>query len=124
MKTYGPYTPVKRAGNTYYVSGQIGVSAATKQAAKDIQTQTHQVLKNMRTCLAANNLGLNDVVKITIYVTDITTFSEVNNVYETYFDAPRPARACVQVADLPHVANAPLLVEMDAVAYKDDSQDG
>lgn len=118
-QTYGPYTPVKQAGNTYYVSGQVGIDPNTKSAQSDIKSQTKQVLDNMKHVLAESGLSMNDVVKVTIYLTDMEQFGDVNAIYETYFTAPRPARACVGVSDLPHVGNAPLVIEMDAVAYKE-----
>lgn len=117
-QTFGPYTPVRKAGGTYYVSGQIGVRP-DKTAAADVTGQTQQVLENMKHCLEDTGLTMGDVAKVTIYLTDMADFAAVNEVYQTYFEPPRPARACVQVAGLPNVADIPLLVEMDAVAYKE-----
>ncbi|MCA9331065.1 RidA family protein [Candidatus Saccharibacteria bacterium] len=116
-QTFGPYTPVRKAGDTYYVSGQVGVRA-DKTASADVSGQTHEVLENMKRCLEEVGLTMDDVTKVTIYLTDMADFAAVNEVYQTYFEPPRPARACVQVAGLPNVANTPLLVEMDAVAHK------
>lgn len=121
MKTYGPYTPVRKAGDTYFVSGQIGIDAETQTADASIERQTHQVMQNLRACLNESGLAMDDVVKVTIYLKDIAAFATVNEIYQTYFNPPRPARACVEVSDLPHVGDVPLLVEMDAVAYKEQA---
>lgn len=118
-QTYGPYTPVKQAGNTYYVSGQVGIDPSTKSAQSDIRSQAKQVLDNMKQALAGSGLTMDDVAKVTIYLTNMEQFGDVNEIYEAYFAAPRPARACVGVSDLPHVGNVPLVIEMDAVAYKE-----
>lgn len=119
-QTFGPYTPVRQAGNMYFVSGQVGVNPNTKTAPADVTGQTEQVLANLKNVLATVDLTLNDVVKTTIYVTDMGTFADINAVYEQYFDAPRPARSTVGVRELPHVAgDTTLLVEIEAVAYKE-----
>jgi 2-iminobutanoate/2-iminopropanoate deaminase len=114
---YGPYTPVRQVGNLYFVSGHVGINPETKTAAKDVSKQTHQVLKNMQNSLAVVGLKLNHVIKTTVYLTDMADFSAMNKVYETYFDAPRPARSTVAVKELPRVAgDARILVEIEAVA--------
>ena len=119
-QTFGPYTPVRKSGNHFFISGQIGVDPVTKTASEDISTQTTQALNNMKDLLVDNNLSMNDIVKTTIFVTDIDDFGTVNAVYETFFDTPRPARSTVQVAALPNVAgNTKLLVEIEAVAFKE-----
>lgn len=119
-KAYGPYSPIRKAGHTYYVSGQIGVDAKTKFAAADIETQTKQALENMRAVLAEKNLELSDVVKTTVFLSDMGNFAAMNAVYETYFDTPRPARSTVAVHELPRLSgNAELLVEIEGVAYKE-----
>jgi 2-iminobutanoate/2-iminopropanoate deaminase len=118
--TFGPYTPIHRAGDIFFVSGQVGVDPATKQASSDIKTQTIQVLDNLKGVLASEGLALDQVVKTTIFITDIDDFAVVNEVYETYFNAPRPARSTVQVAALPKVAGeTELLIEIEAVAFRE-----
>lgn len=121
---YGPYSPVFKAGDTYFVSGQLGVDGKTKTAPKTIEEQTHLLFANLKQLLADNNLGLDNIVKTTIYLTDIDDFAKVNDIYMTYFNEPRPARACVQVAQLPKVTinGVPVLIEMDAVAYKEEKK--
>lgn len=118
--SFGPYTPVKQAGNFYFVSGQIGVHPETNAAPADIAAQVEQALSNMASVLAAAGLQLDDVVKTTVFLTDIGTFAAMNEVYEKHFSAPRPARSAIAVRELPRVAgDTTLLVEIEAVAYKE-----
>ncbi len=121
MSTFGPYSPVYKAGNSYYISGQVGVDLKTKSARSDIESQTHQVMKNLAAILADQNLELSNLVKTTIYLTDIKDFGQVNEIYDSYFkkNLPKPARACVEVKSLPGVADEKLLIEIEAVAYKE-----
>lgn len=114
---FGPYSPVKRAGNYYFVSGQVGADTAG-DIKPDIVSQTHQALKNMKTRLAEQSLDMNDVVKTTVFIKNINDFAVVNEIYETYFAAPRPARSCVGVASLPKVSDsADISIEIEAIAY-------
>ncbi len=116
---YGPYTPIVRAGDYYYVSGQIGVSTSTKTAPDNIAEQAAQTLHNLRSVLEAAGLTMNDVVKTTVFLTDMGHFGEFNEVYMQYFEAPRPARSCIAVRELPRVGGGTdLLVEIEAVAYR------
>jgi 2-iminobutanoate/2-iminopropanoate deaminase len=118
--TFGPYTPIRKAGSTYYVSGQVPVGAS-QHTPSSVAEQTSVVLDNMRACIESEGLSMNDVVKITIYLKNMDDFAAVNEVYQTYFQPPRPARSCVEVSDLPHIADTGLLVEMDAIVHKDMS---
>jgi 2-iminobutanoate/2-iminopropanoate deaminase len=123
-KTFGPYTPVRQAGDLYFVSGQVGVDPTTGEAALDVAAQTRQVLDNLAHVLQTAGLGMDDVVKTTIYVTDMADFAAINAVYMTYFAEPRPARATVGVAALPNVAkNTPLKVEIEAIARQGVAHD-
>lgn len=121
MSTFGPYSPIYKAGNTYYVSGQVGVDPKIKSAKPDIESQTHQVMKNLAAILAGQNLDLSDLAKTTIYLMNMNDFSRVNEIYGSYFkkNLPKPARACVEVSSLPDVADEKLLIEIEAVAYKE-----
>jgi 2-iminobutanoate/2-iminopropanoate deaminase len=120
MQTFGPYSPVRRAGQTYYISGQIGADIVTKTVPTDIEGQTHLALQNMRTVLASAGLDMDDIVKTTIFLANMADFAAMNAVYETYFEVPRPARSTVAVKSLPQVAgDTTLLVEIEAVAYKE-----
>ncbi len=121
---YGPYSPVFKAGDTYFVSGQLGVDGKTKAAPRTIEEQTHLLFTNLKQLLADNALELDNIVKTTIYLMDIDDFAKVNDIYVTYFSEPRPARACVQVAQLPKVTTngVPVMIEMDAVAYNKEQK--
>lgn len=118
--TFGPYTPMRRAGNTYFLSGQVGVDPKTKLTPQDIKSQTRQALQNIEEVLNGANLDTDDIIKTTVYLARMDDFASMNEVYEAYFDIPRPARACVAVRELPHVGgNTTILVEIDAVAYRE-----
>ncbi len=118
MTTYGPYTPLRQAGNIYFVSGQVGIHADTQIAAKDISSQTAQALDNLKDLLAQNGLGMENVVKTTIYLKNMADFDDMNTTYLTYFTEPRPARSSVEVAGLPRLAENELLIEIEAVVYR------
>jgi 2-iminobutanoate/2-iminopropanoate deaminase len=120
--TYGPYTPVRQAGNLLFVSGQIGVDAKTKTAPGGVAKQTEQALANLQAVLESVNAQLSDIVKVTIFLTDMGNFTAVNEIYEQWFDAPRPARSAVAVRELPRVAgDTVLLVEIEAIAYQEQA---
>jgi len=122
-KPFGPYSQVKKAGNFYYVSGQVGVQPGEKFGQRGIEYQAAQALKNLVSALESKNLTTADVVKTTLYLTDIGYYDAVNKIYETFFDPPRPARAAMSVEELPRVVkNCDLLIEIDAIAYKEDTQ--
>lgn len=113
---------MKRAAkNWYFVSGQVGVNPATKQASEHVEQQTEQTLQNMKAVLTEAGLGMQDIVKTTIFLTNMDDFAQINGIYMQHFPEPRPARSCVGVAALPDVANTKLLVEIEAVAYKESN---
>ncbi len=105
-----------KAGDMYFVSGQVGVDPETKEAAADITAQTEQVMHNIEAVLSSQKLTMDNVVKTTIFVADMGDFADVNAVYEQYFTDPKPARATVAVKELPRVASKPILVEIEVVA--------
>ncbi|MGH9857272.1 MAG: RidA family protein, partial [Acidobacteriota bacterium] len=74
VKTFGPYSPIKKAGNFYYVSGQVGVDQETNKAGKTISEQTAQALVNMSDLLASEGLAMENVVKTTVYLIDMRDF--------------------------------------------------
>ena len=111
----GPYSQAVEAGGFIFVSGQIPLVPATGEIVKgDIEAQTMQVLENLREILTAAGSSLEQAVKTTVYLTDITDFSRVNDVYARYFTKEPPARVCVEVSDLPKQA----LVEIDVIAAR------
>lgn len=112
-KAIGPYSQAVRAGGLLFVSGQVPLDPATGALVEgDIAAQTHRVMQNVRAVLEAAGASLDAVVKTTIYLADLGDFKAVNEVYGSYFTAPAPARATVQVARLPLDAR----VEIDAIA--------
>ncbi len=111
----GPYSQGITAGNTTFVSGQIPIDPATGAfAGEDIVSQTRQSLTNIRNILTAAGLTMADVVKVTVLMTDIAEFADMNAVYAEFFTEPYPARAAYQVAALPKGAK----VEIEAIAVK------
>lgn len=109
----GPYNQAIKAGNMLFVSGQIALHPETNQLLlDDIVTETHQVMKNLQSILTAAGMDFNNVLKSTIFITDMNAFSQINEVYGQYFNGYFPARETVQVAALPKNVN----VEISLVA--------
>lgn len=109
----GPYSHAILAGDILFTSGQVPLVPATgKLAGEDIETQARQVLDNLEQVLAAAGMTFANVVKTTIFLTDLADFAAVNAVYGERFPVNPPARSCVQVAGLP--AGAKLEMEMIA----------
>jgi 2-iminobutanoate/2-iminopropanoate deaminase len=111
-KAIGPYSQAIRLGNTVYVSGQIPLNPQSGAIPATIEEQVEQVIANIRAILAAAGLGLENVVKTTIYVSDLSHFETVNRIYGQHFGNILPARATVEVSRLPK----DVLVEIDAIA--------
>ena len=110
----GPYSQAIRIGNLLYTSGQIALNPENmKMMNGEIEEETEWVLKNVEAVLKADSMNLANVVKTTVYLTDLGEFSRMNQVYEKFFGDTKPARACVQVAALPKGAK----VEIDAIAH-------
>ena len=110
-KAIGAYSQAVRAGNTVYLSGQIGLDPETMQMAEGIDAQIRRVFLNLQAVAAATSGGLDDIVKLTVYLTDLAHFPRVNEIMAGFFKQPYPARATIGVAALPRNA----LVEIDAV---------
>lgn len=114
-KAIGPYSQAVRAGQFVFLSGQIPLDPASGEmvGGADVEAQTRQVMSNLAAVLAAAGSGFDQVVKTTIFLTDLGDFTRVNQVYGSYFEGlSPPARATVQVAALPRGAK----VEIEAVA--------
>lgn len=107
----GTYSQAVKIGNTVYLSGQIGLDPQKMVLVDGIDAQIHQVFDNLKAVTAAAGGGMKDIVKLNIFLTDLSHFALVNTIMEKYFDAPYPARAAVGVAALPKDA----LVEADAI---------
>jgi 2-iminobutanoate/2-iminopropanoate deaminase len=111
----GPYSQAVRHGALVFCSGQVAIDPATGTVLTGgIEEQTHQVLKNQTAVLAAAGCTLADVVKTTVFLTDMNEFAAMNKVYGEYFQAPYPGRSTVQVVRLPKDVK----VEIELIAVK------
>ena len=109
----GPYSQAIKVNKMVFLSGQIAIDPKTQQFIEgDIEIQTRMVIYNLKSVLEASGSSLENVVKTTIYLTDINDFSKVNEIYASYFSSGKPARSTVCVAALPKNAK----VEIDAIA--------
>lgn len=111
----GPYSPgiIVDVEKLVFTSGQLGLDASGKLPA-GIEAQTKQALDNVKAVLEAAGSGMDKIVKVTIFMTDIKDYGTVNNIYKTYFEKDFPARTALQVANLPLGG----LIEIEAVAVK------
>ena len=108
----GTYSQAVKSGSTVYLSGQIPLIAETMEMVEgDIRQQIHRVFQNLKAVAQAAGGGLSDVVKLNVFLTELSDFPQVNEVMAEYFQPPYPARAAIGVAALPKDA----AVEMDAV---------
>jgi 2-iminobutanoate/2-iminopropanoate deaminase len=110
----GPYNQAVLVGNLLYTSGQIAIHPITNELVLDtIEAETEQVMENLKAVLEAAEMNFENVIKVSIFISDMNNFSKINTVYATYFDeATAPARETVQVAGLPKNVN----VEISAIA--------
>ena len=112
----GPYSQAVKTKNLMFISGQIPLDPVTGNLVEgSIEDQANQVLKNLRSICEAAGYSLDDAVKITIFLTDLSNFSVVNDVMKEYFSEPYPARATVEVSGLPLGVN----VEIEAIISTD-----
>ena len=108
----GPYSQAIQAGNMVFLSGQIPLVPATMEVVDgDFEARARQVFENLQAVTEAAGGSLNDIVKLTIFLTDLGNFATVNAVMESFFEQPFPARAAVEVAALPKGVD----VEADAI---------
>lgn len=115
----GPYSQAVRTGNFLFCSGQIPLDPKSGQiVSDDIATQTRRVLDNIGAVLKAEGLAFENIVKTTIFLTDLGDFQPVNEIYGSYFKQQPPARSTVQVSALPKGAN----VEIEIIAVADDGE--
>ncbi|MEO6524549.1 MAG: RidA family protein [Mucilaginibacter sp.] len=111
----GPYNQAILAGDTLYVSGQVAIDPATNQVVQGtIEVETILVMNNLKAILNEAGFGFEDVVKTTIFLSDMGTFAKVNEIYGSYFTGNYPARETVQVSVLPKNLN----VEISVIAFK------
>lgn len=111
----GPYNQAVMNGNMLFVSGQIAINPINNELmTSEIQTETKQVMENIRAILHESGMDFSNVMKSSIFITDMNNFSKINEIYEQYFPQDAPARETVQVARLPKDVN----VEISVVAMK------
>lgn len=112
----GPYSQAVLVGNMLYTSGQIAINPENGALVlEDITTETKQVMENLKEVLAAADMGFENIIKTSIFISDMNNFGAINEVYGSYFDeATAPARETVEVANLPKFVN----VEISAIAIK------
>ena len=110
----GPYSPGLKAGNLIFVSGQIPIDPKTGEMKEgDIEVKTKMVLENLKAVLEPYSIGLENVVKTTVFLKDMNNFVRINKVYGEYFKEKFPARSCVEVSRLPKDAE----IEIEAIAF-------
>ncbi len=116
-KPVGPYSQAIKVGNTLYLSGQIGIDPSTGRLREDFPSQAKQVLENLQAVLEEAGYTKKDLVKVVIYLTDVSLFAEFNSLYERFLEGvePKPARVTVGVKELPLGA----LIEIEAVAVRE-----
>lgn len=110
----GPYSQAITTEDTVYCSGQLPINPITGEMGKDIVEMTTYSLKNLKAILAENGMTMDNIVKTTVFMTDLAEFGAMNQVYESFFTAPYPARSAVQVAALPKGA----AIEIECIAVK------
>ena len=110
----GPYSQAIEANGMIFVSGQLPIDAATGQMAEGIEGQTRQSLENIKYILEEAGLTMDDIVKTTVFLQDMSLFAGMNGVYVTYFDRTFPARSAIAVKALPKNA----LVEIECIAIR------
>lgn len=108
----GPYSQAVKAGNLIFVSGQLPIDAATGEMPSDIKSQTEKSIENIKAILEEADCSLDNVVKSTVYLADMSLFGDMNEVYAKHFKEVYPARAAFAVKELPKKA----LVEIEVIA--------
>lgn len=108
----GPYSQAIHISNMIFVSGQLPIDPVSGIMASDVASQTRQSLQNIKAILTQANCSMDNVVKTTVFLSNMDDFSAMNNIYEQFFSSPYPARAAVEVVRLPKNA----LVEIEAIA--------
>ncbi|MEG1613834.1 MAG: RidA family protein [Clostridia bacterium] len=110
----GPYSQAIEAGGMIFLSGQIPVNPNDGSIAVDIVGQANQVFKNINGILEEAKISASNVVKTTVFLTDLNNFTKVNEIYANYFNAPYPSRSCIEVSKLPKG----VLIEVEAIAIR------
>ena len=109
-----PYSPGLQIGNTVYVSGQLPMCPKTGKLETEIKAATKLMFQNMEAVLKEANMTMENVVKVTVFMSDLEMYNDMNAVYAECFNAPYPTRSCVQVARLPRDA----IIEAECIAMQ------
>lgn len=117
LKSAGPYSLARWAGNLMFISGQLPINPETNKLERGFKKQCERTLSNIQLILEDEGLNLNDIVKLTVIVDDLADFSQVNKVFEDVFDEPYPSRTTFEASGLPKNA----LVEIEAIALKNSN---
>ena len=110
----GPYVQAVQKGNMLYASGQLGLIPETGELPQGVEAQTSQSLKNVQAILDEAGFAKEDIVKTTVFITDMEDFATVNRIYADFFGEAKPARSCVEVSRLPKDG----VVEIEVIAMK------
>lgn len=110
----GPYSQAQEVGSFIFTSGQIPLNTQGEVVQGGIEAQTRQVIENLKAVLEEAGSGLDDIIKVTVFIRDMNDFAKLNEVYGEYFGRSRPARSCVEVSRLPKDVS----VEMECIALK------
>ena len=113
-RALGTYSQAIEAGNTIYLSGQIPLDPKTMELVEGNENQIRQVFKNIQAVCESSEVSLNEIVKLNVYLSDLSVFSLVNEVMKELFSEPYPARAAIQVAKLPLDS----LIEVEGIIVK------
>ncbi|HIA43692.1 MAG TPA: RidA family protein [Gammaproteobacteria bacterium] len=113
-RALGTYSQAIEAGNTIYLSGQIPLDPKTMKLVEGNENQIRQVFKNIQAVCESSEVSLNEIVKLNVYLSDLSVFSLVNEVMKELFSEPYPARAAIQVAKLPLDS----LIEVEGIIVK------
>ena len=108
----GPYSQAIISGNLVFTSGQIPVNPENGEIPVGVESQAHQVFKNLKNLLVSAGSGIDKVIKTTVFIQNMNDFAKINEIYSEYFKEPFPARSCVEAAKLPKG----VLLEVEAIA--------
>lgn len=111
-KAVGTYSQGVKYGDTYYFSGMLGIDPQTSLLKENLQEQLLQIMTNIDHILKSQKLSRENIIKTTIFMTDLGQFSRVNEAYKDFFSAPYPARSCIEASRLPKDA----LIEIEVIA--------
>ncbi|RCX18263.1 endoribonuclease L-PSP [Anaerobacterium chartisolvens] len=113
-KAIGPYSQAVNVGGRIFTSGQIGIIPETGEMVQGgVEAEAKQALDNLKAVLEAAGSGMKYVTKTTVFIKDMGDFNTVNNIYSQYFEAPYPARSCIEISRMPKDA----LIEIEAIAF-------